>query len=100
MTLSHVWYLPIAFHTSREDILMSYHVGALLDSMTLFPLAVIVLFAMLQDHRRPLWSVAMMFAPLVIGMMWRVVSHSVHRYYVPLIEKLMKEFGTCPVFIR
>ena len=27
-------------------------------------------------------------------------AEEVHRYYVPLIEKLMKEFGTCPVFIR
>ena len=42
--------------------------GGLLDSMTLFPLAIIVLFVMLQDRQRPLWIVAIMAAPLVAGM--------------------------------
>ena len=51
MTLSHVWYLPIAFLTSREGVLMGYLVGAVLDFMTLIPLAIVVLLAMLQDRR-------------------------------------------------
>ena len=33
-------------------------VGGILDTMTFFPLAIIVLLTMLQDRRRPLWPVA------------------------------------------
>ena len=67
MTLSHVWYLPVAFHTSSDDILMSYLVGAVLDFTTLIPLAVITLLVMLQDRRRPLWPVfAMVVPPIAI----------------------------------
>ena len=50
MTLSHVWYLPIAFLTSSENIMLSYFVGAVLDLMTLIPLAIVVLLAMLNRH--------------------------------------------------
>ena len=52
MTMSHVWYLPILFLTSSNDVKLTYLVGALLDCMTLFPLAIVVLLAMLQDRRR------------------------------------------------
>ena len=76
MTLSHVWYLPIAFLTSSENIMMSYLVGAVLDFMTLIPLAIVVLLAMLQDRRRPLWPACLMLSPVVIGMVWCLASHS------------------------
>ena len=65
VALHHVWYMPIFFLTSSEDILMTDLIGGLFDVMTLFPLAIIVLFNMLQDRRRPLWPVAVMMAPLV-----------------------------------
>ena len=65
VALSHVWYMPIFFLSSSEDIVMTDLIGGLLDFITFFPLAIIVLFAMLQDRRRPLWPVAAMMAPLV-----------------------------------
>jgi AraC-like DNA-binding protein len=65
--LNHVWYMPILFLTSSEDIRLCDLIGGLLDSMTIFPLAIIVLLTMLQDRRRPLWPVAVMLAPLVVG---------------------------------
>ena len=76
MTLSHLWYLPIPFLISNDDVKLGYLVGALLDYLTLMPLAIIVLFTMLQDRRRPLWPVAMMTAPPVVIMTWCVVSRS------------------------
>ena len=66
IALNHVWYMPIGFLTSYEDIKMIDLVGGLLDCMTFMPLAIIVLLTMLQDRRRPLWPVALMFAPLVV----------------------------------
>lgn len=50
--------------------------GGLLDSMILFPLAIAVLLAMLQDSRRPLWPVAVMAAPLVAGGAFSVANRS------------------------
>ena len=61
--LCHLWYMPIFFLTSSEDIMMTDLVGGLLDSMTVFPLAIIVMLNMLQDRRRPLWPIALMIAP-------------------------------------
>ena len=74
--LNHVWYMPIFFLSSSEDIVMTDLIGGLLDSMTVFPLAIIVLFVMLQDRRRPLWPVAVMMAPLVAGGAWFVATRS------------------------
>ena len=68
MALSHVWYLPTFFLTSAEDIKMVYYTGALFDFMTVFPLAIAIMFVMLQDRRRPLWPVGVMMAPIVVGM--------------------------------
>ena len=65
--LNHVWYMPIFFLSSNEDIMMTDLIGGLLDSMTVFPLMIIVLFAMPQDRRQPLWPVAVMVAPLAVG---------------------------------
>ena len=75
--LNHLWYMPILFHISSEDVTMIDLTGGLLDSMTLFPLAIIVLFVMLQDRQRPLWIVAIMAAPLVA---WMVVCVFTRRY--------------------
>ena len=65
--LNHVWYMPIFFLTSREDIMMTDLIGGLLDFMTVFPLMIVVLLVMLQDRRRPLWPVAVMMVIPVIG---------------------------------
>lgn len=64
MALSHVWYMPEFYLTTTEDILLTNLVGATLDFMTLVPLGIIVLLNMLQDHKRPLWSVFVAVAPL------------------------------------
>ena len=65
--LNHLWYMPIIFLSSNEDIRLCDLIGGLLDSMTVFPLIIVVLFAMLQDRRRPLWPIAVMFAPIAVG---------------------------------
>ena len=67
LVLNHVMYMPIFFFFSSEDIRLCDLIGGLFDSMMVFPLMIVVLFAMLQDRRRPLWSVAVMVAPLVVG---------------------------------
>lgn len=89
--LSHLWYLPLLYLTSGEDIKMLYFVCALFDFLTVFPLAIVVLFTMLQDRRRPLWPVAVMMAPLVAGMAVCVALRSdallptLYAYYVLLV---------------
>ena len=67
LVLNHVVYMPIFFLSSSEDIMTIDLIGGFLDCMALFPVAIIVLFAMLQDRRRPLWPVAAMFVPLIVG---------------------------------
>jgi AraC-like DNA-binding protein len=74
--LNHVWYMPIFFLSSSEDIMMIDLIGGLLDSMTFFPLMIVVMLMMLQDRRRPMWPVAVMFAPLVVGNAWCVAVSS------------------------
>lgn len=76
IALSHIWYMPVFFLTSAADVKMTDLVGGLLDCMTFFPLAIIVLLVMLQDRRRPLWPVAAMMAPIVVGGVSGVVACS------------------------
>ena len=65
--LNHLWYMPIFFLSSSKDIQIFDLVSGLLDSMTIFPLAIIVPITMLQDRKRPLWPVAAIMAPIVAG---------------------------------
>ena len=75
--VNHVWYMwPMFFLHSNDDVHLANLVGGLIDCLTFFPLAIIVLFCMLQDRRRPLWPVAVMVMPLVVGMVWCVVTCS------------------------
>ena len=83
ITLSHLWYMPMFFLSSSEDIKMIDLLGGLFDFMTFFPLAIIVLFAMLQDRRRSLWPIAVMFAPLVVGSAMCVATRSY--IFLPLL---------------
>ena len=76
MTLSHLWYMPMLFRPTTEEMMQDFHVGALLDCMILLPLAAVAPVAMLQDRRRPLWPVAVVFAPLIVGMAWVAASHN------------------------
>ena len=76
MALSHVWYMPICVLTSSDEIKLGFQVGGLLDCITIVPLAIIVLFCMLQDRRRPLWPAYIMTAPLAVGMVVCIATHS------------------------
>jgi hypothetical protein len=48
ITLSHLWYMPMAFLSSSNHIMIAYYIGVLLDCMIIIPLAIIVLLAMLR----------------------------------------------------
>ena len=74
--LSHLWNLPVFLLSSPSDVMLSYLVGALLDCMTIGPLALILLITMLQDRRRPLWPVAVGVAPFVVVMAMCVATRS------------------------
>lgn len=76
IALSHVWYIPVAFLSSGEEIMLAYLVGALLDSLIFFPVTIAVMFVMLQDRRRPLWPIAIAVAPIVIMMTVCIASGS------------------------
>lgn len=76
VALNHIWYMPIFFLSSTEGILMTDLIGGLLDCMTLFPLAIVVLSVMLQDRRRPLWPVALMMIPIIAAGIFNVANHS------------------------
>ena len=76
MTLSHVWYFPPYFLPPGENQIMGQLVGGLLDSITVVPFAIAILFTMLQDRKRPLWPIAVMVAPLVVGMALCVINCS------------------------
>ena len=67
IALGHTWYMPLFFLTSPEDVRSYDLVGGLLDSMTVIPLEIAVLFVMLQDRQRPLWPIAVMLAPIIVG---------------------------------
>jgi AraC-like DNA-binding protein len=82
IALNHVWYMPILFATSHDDILMTELIGGMLDNLTVFPLSIVVLLAMLQDRRRPLWPIAVMTAPIALGMAVCVVRRSSTLYPV------------------
>ena len=74
--LCHLWYLPTYFLTSPDDVMLSSLIAGLLDCVTIIPLAIVILFVMLQDRRRPLWPVAVMIAPLIAGLTWRFATRS------------------------
>ena len=66
IVLNHLWYMPLFFLDSEEEVRMVDFIGGLLDGVTFFPLAIIVLLAMLQDRRRPLWHVAVLMMPVLV----------------------------------
>ena len=76
MALSHLWYMPSIYLTSSEDKMLCYDIGGILDCMTTFPLAIVILFTMLQDRRRPLWIAWVMVAPSVVLSILNLATHS------------------------
>lgn len=74
--VGHLWYFPLFFLTSSDDLKLVDLIGGLLDFMTIFPLAIVVMIVMLQDRSRPLWPIAVMVAPLVVGMSLCIANRS------------------------
>jgi AraC-like DNA-binding protein len=66
VALSHVWWYVLGIHLLVEDRLMRNIVAITLDRLTFVPLMMCVLIRMLQDRRRPLWPVAVAFAPIAV----------------------------------
>ena len=99
-TLCHLWYLPMYFLTSSDDMMQGSLIAGLLDSMTIIPLTIVVLLVMLQDRRRPLWPVAVVVAPLVAGMAWCAANRSDDLLLVLLIYFLLMWFGLVIYMVR
>ena len=99
-TLCHLWYLPMYFLTSSDDMMQGSLIAGLLDSMTIIPLTIVVLLTMLQDRRRPLWPVAVVVAPLVAGMAWCAANRSDDLLLVLLIYFLLMWFGLVIYMVR
>ena len=76
MFLSHLWYMPSIYLTSSDDKMLCYNIGGILDCMTTFPLAIVILFTMLQDCKRPLWPAWVMVAPSVVIIALSIANHS------------------------
>ena len=70
-----LWYMQIFFLTSIEDIMITDLIGGLLDSVVV-ALVIIVMLNMLQDRRRPLWPIALMIVPLVVGAVFNIATLS------------------------
>ena len=75
-------------------------IGGLLDCMTLFPVAIIVLFAMLQDRRRPLWHVAVMMTPIVVVGAFNVATRSYALQPMVYVYSLLMCIGLIIYMVR
>ena len=66
MTASHVWWYAIGVYWLADDRLVRNITNILLDHMTLVPLTMAVLLALLQDCRRPLWPWLVAQSPIAV----------------------------------
>ena len=100
MTLSHVAYLPGVFLTSDDDILLCNLIGTLLDCMIVCPLVIVLLLSMLQDRRRPLWPIAVMFAPIAVGNAFNFITRSYAFLPIAYIYFLLMCMGLIIYMVR
>ena len=100
IALCHLWYLPTYFLTSPDDMMLGSLIAGLLDSMTVIPLAIVILLVMLQDRRRPLWSVALMVAPLIAGNVWGIAACSYALLPVLFVYFLLMWLGLIIYMVR
>jgi len=100
IALNHVWYLPLFFKTSSDDILMTELIGGVLDSLTVFPFSIVILFAMLQDHQRPLWPIAVMTVPISLGIAVCVATRSDALYPAIYAYVLLMGIGLIIYMVR
>ena len=89
--LGHFYYLPVALFTSAKAVRWSLMVGSMLDFLTFFPLAIIVMLTMLQDRRRPLWPPVVAMLPTALGVVWCLASG--HDALVPVIFAYLALLG-------
>ena len=100
IALCHLWYLPTYFLTSPDDMMLGSLIAGLLDSMTVIPLAIVILLVMLQDRRRPLWPVALMVAPLIAGNVWGIAACSYALLPVLFVYFLLMWLGLIIYMVR
>ena len=100
IALNHLWYMPILFLNSIEDIRLCDLIGGILDFMTFFPLAIVVLLSMLQDRRRPLWPIAVVMAPLVIGGAFDIAYRSYALLPISRIYAVLMGIGLIIYMVR
>ena len=100
MTLSHVAYLPGVFFTSDDDILLCNLIGTLLDCMIVCPLVIVLLLSMLQDRRRPLWPIAVMFAPIAVGNAFNFITRSYAFLPIVYVYSLLMSIGLIIYMVR
>jgi len=62
---SHVWWYVLGIYWLADDRVVRNITAILLDHITLVPLMIGVLLAMLQDRRRPLWPWLVAHVPVV-----------------------------------
>ena len=94
--LGHFYYLPVALFTSAKAVRWSLMVGGMLDFLTFFPLAIIVMLTMLQDRRRPLWPPVVAMLPTALGVVWCLASG--RDALVPVIFAYIALLGITLVF--
>ncbi len=100
VALCHMWYLPMYFLTSPDEVMHGYLIAGMLDSLTVIPLMIVILFTMLQDRRRPLWPVAVMIAPLIVGLTWCVASRSDDLLLIIFVYFLLMSLGFVIYMVR
>ncbi len=100
IALCHLWYLPTYFLTSSDDKMLGGLIAELLDCMTVIPLAIVVLFTMLQDRRRLLWPICVVMVPCVVGLAWCVATRSEDLLPVLLVYFLLMCIGLIIYLVR
>lgn len=73
---SHVWWYVVGIYWLADDRMVRNITTILLDYVTLVPLIMAVLLAMLQDRRRPLWPWLLAQVPVVVASAMGVAHHS------------------------
>ena len=100
LALNHMWYMPILFLESEEDIFLNDLIGGVLDCMTVIPLLIVVMLSMLQDRVRPLWPIAVAVAPLVLGGTVCAITRNVDLLPAMYLYALLLGVGLVVFFIR
>ena len=76
MAASHVWWYVIGVYWLADDRLVRNITAILLDHVTLVPLTIAVLLALLQDCRRPLWPWLLAQMPVVVAAVVGIAQRS------------------------